>query len=56
MTLTNEQRNSLLEAAKPLIQWLNENCHPHCSATVDQSTVKLTEDVATVKTEEFIRD
>ena len=46
MTITQTQQEQMLEAAKPLIKWLNENCHPHCAAQVDQNTVTLTEDVA----------
>ncbi len=52
-----EARNhSMLEAAKPLIKWMNENCHPHCTAHVDQTGVELTEGVATAQTAEFLRD
>ncbi len=56
MILNNEQYKLLLEAAKPLIKWLNENCHPHCEAHVDQNSVRLTEDVARNMTNEFIKD
>lgn len=56
MNVTEEQRQSLLEASKPLIKWLNDNCHPHCQATVDCDTVVLTEGLATAKTTEFIKD
>ncbi len=55
MTITEAQRAEMLAAAKPLIKWLNENCHPHCEATVDQNTVVLTEGVATHCTDEFLR-
>lgn len=56
MILNKEQFDSLLEAAKPLIKWINENCHPHCSATIDCGSVKLAEDIATNKTDEFMVD
>jgi len=56
MTTTEAQRTSLLEAAKPLMKWMNENCHPHCEATVDQNTVVLTEGITTHRTDEFLRD
>lgn len=55
MTLTQEQQQQMLEAAKPLIKWLNENCHPHCAAHVDQNTIELTEGIATNRTDEFLR-
>ena len=56
MILSKDQNDELLEVAKPLIKWLNENCHPHCSATVDCGSVRLAEDIATNKTEEYIKD
>lgn len=56
MTITEKQQEEMLEAAKPLIRWLNENCHPHCTARVDQNTVELTEGVACLRTDEFLRN
>lgn len=56
MILTKEQREAMLEAAKPLIRWLNENCHPHCEAQVDQTSVYLSEGIANEQTNEFLRD
>ena len=55
MTITEEQLGSLLEAAKPLIKWMNENCHPHCSAHVNQNTVEITEGKGKTRTDEFLR-
>jgi hypothetical protein len=55
MTITEKQREEMLEAAKPLIKWMNENCHPHCKAIVDQNTIELTEGIATNRTDEFLR-
>lgn len=31
------------EATMPLMQWLNENCHPHCSVIVDSERAELLE-------------
>ena len=56
MKLTKEQFEEMLEVAKPLMKWMNENCHPHCECTVDQTHVKLVEGIATNKTDEFIKD
>lgn len=56
MIISAEQRGAMLEAAKPLIAWMNENCHPHCEARVDQSTIVLTEGVAINSTYEFLKD
>lgn len=56
MTITKEQQEEMLSAALPLIKWMNENCHPHCSILVDQTTVELVQGVATSCTEKFLRD
>ena len=56
MTITEQQRKEMLEAAKSLIKWMNENCHPHCTAHVDQNTVELTEGIATDRTDEYLHD
>lgn len=56
MILNLEQFRDMLEAAKPLIKWMNNNCHPHCVAHVDQVSVELVESIATNRTEEFCKD
>ena len=56
MAITEEQQLTMLEAAKPLIKWMNENCHPHCTALVDQMRIELVEGIATNATKEFLRD
>lgn len=55
--VTNEQKaKDMLEAAKPLIKWLNDNCHPHCSIVVTPDSVELYESQARQTTTEFILD
>ncbi len=56
MILTKEQVNEFEEAAKPLVKWLCENCHPHVSVIVEPSGAELLEGIASVKIEEFIKD
>jgi hypothetical protein len=56
MIITKDQQEEMLTAAKPLIKWLNENCHPHCEAHVDQNTVVLFEGIATNRTDEYLKD
>lgn len=56
VTLTKEQADELLERAKPLIKWLNDNCHPHCQIEITPSGVSLTEAIACRRTEEFLKD
>lgn len=56
MILTDEQRNELLEAAKPLMKFLCENCHPHTQVFVTGTGAELTEGICAVKTDEFLKD
>lgn len=56
MTLTPEQEKALLEAAKPLMKWLNENAHPHCTVQVDQVSVELVEGICAQTTHEFLKE
>ncbi len=56
MNLNEKQRHEMLEAAKPLIKWMNDNFHPHGVAMVDQGGVELTESICIETTNEFIQD
>ena len=48
MVLTREQIASLTAASRPLIEWLNENCHPHCEVNVTTTGATATEGLAHV--------
>jgi len=56
MILTKEQADQMLEAAKPLLKFINDNCHPHVCVIVDGITVQLFESAAVRKTTEFLKD
>jgi hypothetical protein len=56
MILTPEQFAELLEASKPLMKWISDNCHPHCFALVDYCRVTLSEEAGSNLTTEFIKD
>jgi hypothetical protein len=43
-------------AAKPLIQWLNENANPHASVIVDCTSAELLTGEISVYTKEFLKD
>lgn len=43
MTLTEEQRTEMVEAAKPLMRSLAENFHPHTAAIVHAARIELLE-------------
>lgn len=56
MILNEDQKKSLEEAAKPLMKWLCENCHPHVTVVCDGVRFELSEGVMAYKTEEFVVD
>lgn len=56
MILTEEKRNELLEAAKPLMKFLAENFHPHAAILLNSNSAELLEGVCTVGTDEFLKD
>jgi hypothetical protein len=42
-----------MEAAKPLMEWLRKNWHPHVTAIVDSEVAELTEGVCTAQRKEW---
>lgn len=57
MILTKEQNEKFLEAAKPLIKFMNDECHhPHVSVVVTINEAELFEGVARVMRSDFIKD
>jgi len=51
MTLTEKQLTELRAAAMPLMQWINDNCHPHVAAIIDSEHIELVEGLATARRE-----
>ena len=47
---------TLLEAAKPLIKYLNDNYHPMCTAIVTLTNVEILEGIECDNTDEFLKD
>lgn len=56
MILQEHQMEQMLELSKPLIKWLNENCHPHCEIKIQSDSVEILEGFARVPVKEFIKD
>jgi len=56
MILTEQQRIEFEKAARPLIKWLCENCHPHVVALIEPGRAELTEGVCSVLVNDFIPD
>ena len=56
MSITDKQRDEMLEAAKPLMRWLAENFNPHMMAIVHAANIELMEGIATNGTLEYVDD
>ena len=56
MILTKKQIKEFEEASKPLIKFLNDNCHPHVAVIVTSTDAEILEGSASIKCEEFIKD
>ena len=51
--LNASQQDELEILSRPLIKWLNDNCHPHIKVIVDSSRAELVEGIFTFRKEEF---
>lgn len=54
--VNKDNRKEFLEAAKPLMKWLSDNCHPHCKVVVENNSATLWESDGSVRTDEFLHD
>ena len=54
MKLTDEQREKFSELAKPMMEFLAQNCHPHTSVSIDSDKAELKEGVAAVVSDRFM--
>ena len=50
------KRKAFEAVVRPVIAWLNENCHPHCAIEIDQTTAQLREGQISVSTNDYVRD
>jgi len=56
MTVTEKQRNEFEAVCKPVIKWLNDNCHPHVTVVITTGFAELSEGVCAFPCDEFIKD
>ena len=45
MILPEEKRDEFEAVARPMIEWLNINCHPHVSVVISSTNAELLEGV-----------
>lgn len=53
--MTDEERKTFEEAARPLIKWMAHNIHPHAKAIVDSIHAELVEGICVFKTTEYLK-
>jgi len=56
MVFTKKQFEEFKEAAKPLVKFLNDNCHPHVIAIVSVDRAEILASSGMVGIEEYIKD
>lgn len=43
--LPGEKKDEILDLAKPLVRWMEANCHPHCQLVITSNSAELMESV-----------
>ena len=56
MVLNKEDGKKFDQAARPLMKWLSDNCHPHVCVIVDYAHAELKEGVRNFVTEDYVKD
>ena len=56
MVISKEQSKELSKLSEPLLEWLNNNTHPHCKLIIDTNSVELLESSARTINNNFILD
>lgn len=56
MNLNEEQQKTFEQSARPLIKWINENCHPMVTVVVDGSSAELSENICCIVTTDYVKD
>ena len=56
MILTKDQQKEFEDVTRPIIEWLNNNCHSHVSVVVCATRAELSEGVAGFTTFDYIKN
>lgn len=56
MIFTEEQKKEFEKVSRPLIEFMNKNCHPHVSTIVDCTHAEILEGVCSFSTNDYIKD
>ena len=56
MILNKKQQKEFEKVVRPLIKWLNDNCHPHVVVVTNCTRAELSEGVNSFRTEDYWKD
>lgn len=56
MTMTEKQRQEFEDVTRPVIVWLNANCHPHVTVVIEPTSAELSEGIVAYTTHDYLRD
>lgn len=54
--MNKAQQQEFESLSKPLIKWLNDNCHPHHTIIITPTDAELLEGSMAIHTTEFVKD
>lgn len=55
MMLNEQERREFEAVTRPVMEWLNKNCHPHVTVVIEPTSAELSEGVASVVTHDYVR-
>ena len=55
MILNEQERREFEAVTRPVIEWLNKNCHPHVSVVIEPTRAELLEGVCSYPTHDYVR-
>ena len=56
MILSKNQEKEFENLTRPVIEWMNNNCHPHISMTICCTRAELSEGIAGFTTFDYLKD
>ena len=56
MVFNEKQIKEFEEVARPLIKFMNDNCHPHVTTVVTNTRAELSEGIITFVKEVYLKD
>jgi hypothetical protein len=56
MIINKTQQEEFEKVCRPVIKWLNDNCHPHVTVTIDCTSYELLEGILSLPVEDYIKN